>query len=132
MSRLQGRASAEKGKFSFVAMLYLTIVTALLCALAPIGPPASRDTGSAFNPATTAVLLKARSPVAPEIARAERPDGDMRPAPPAAFVLLLFAGVLALALYRRLHMGGMWVRGPALLRSAPCSTRHARAPPVLS
>jgi len=70
------RDDAGKGCPLFLATLWMAICVALLCALAPLGPPSSKLMGSAFNPATTAVVLKARSPAGPQVNRVIRPDGE--------------------------------------------------------
>jgi len=64
------------GRRSFIAALWMAIVVALLSALAPLGPPSSRLTGSAFNPATVSVVLKARSPLTVEKALTVEAGGD--------------------------------------------------------
>jgi hypothetical protein len=43
----------------FVAALWVSLATALLSAMLPVGLPLTQSTGSAFNPATTAVALRA-------------------------------------------------------------------------
>lgn len=43
----------------FFASVWTALTVALLSALLPIGAPASVSVGSAFNPATTGVVLKA-------------------------------------------------------------------------
>ncbi|MES2989280.1 MAG: hypothetical protein V4808_15365 [Pseudomonadota bacterium] len=45
----------------FVASLWLTLATALFCAVMPAGLPDSVSHGSAFNPANNAVALQAPS-----------------------------------------------------------------------
>ncbi len=91
---------AGKGGPLFFATLWMAICVALLCALAPLGPPSSKLTGSAFNPATTGVVLKARSPAAPLVARMVRPDGEGAAPPvlPAPFLAPLTAAAPVLHL----------------------------------
>ena len=45
----------------FVASLWLTLATALFCAVVPVGLPHSAAYGSAFNPANSVVALHASS-----------------------------------------------------------------------
>ena len=45
----------------FVASLWLTLATALFCAVVPVGLPHSATHGSAFNPANSVVALHASS-----------------------------------------------------------------------
>lgn len=45
----------------FIVTLWITLATAMLCALWPAGLPATTAIGSAFSPATTAVALRGRA-----------------------------------------------------------------------
>lgn len=122
-----------KGRLLFVLTLWTALGVALLSALAPLGPPSSRLTGSAFNPATTTVILKARAPAAPVAARATEPDGGRRTPFSTSVAIWLFpVATLALAawLWKPLNRFSR----PALARKprTSLSHRHARAPPVLS
>ena len=65
MSRLHPQDATGKGRLPFIASLWAAILVALLCAIAPDGPPSSKLNGSAFSSATTGVVLKARSLPAP-------------------------------------------------------------------
>src|SRR3546814_3242423 len=67
---------------------------ARLSPLVPLGPPSSRFTGSAFNPATTGVVLKARAHATPLTVQAMEPDGDGRSPLPA----LAAGGPVAIAM----------------------------------
>jgi hypothetical protein len=71
---------------SFLAVLWLTIATALLCAILPTGLPHSQALGSAFSPATTNVALRGQEPRAGTALRRLASDPDDGPAasPPAA------------------------------------------------
>ncbi|MDI1294912.1 MAG: hypothetical protein PSY12_03375 [bacterium] len=119
------------GRLAFLVGQGLTIAIALFCALAPLGPPSSLDTGSAFNPATTGVVLKARSPAHPQASeqavRATHPD-------PLVFLLVLplMAGLAMLwrrhAASRPLHARPWPLPTPMALNSR----RKARAPPSLA
>lgn len=121
--RWQGR-DAPRGVRPIAALWTLIAVT-LLSALAPIGPPLSQGRGSAFNPATSEVVLKARSPLGSQGTPVVRPRGLIRLAMLAACVLAM------LLLARRTGRRALTVR-PALaarafsLRAKPW---HARAPP---
>ncbi|WP_242125127.1 hypothetical protein [Sphingobium sp. Sx8-8] len=122
-----------KSRLLFILFLWTAIGVALLSALAPLGPPSSRLTGSAFNPATTSVVLKARAQSAPLAAQASRPDRDGR-MPVMAFaavwllpVALMMLGVRRLQPAERLRRPQSAPRPSHLL-----SHHHARAPPALS
>lgn len=61
----------------FAASLWVSLATAILCAVIPVGQPLSTALGSAFNPSTTAVALHSGSGqtrVTPK--RFERDDTD--------------------------------------------------------
>lgn len=106
------------------AALWTLIAVTLLSALAPLGLPLSRATGSAFNPATSEVVLKARAPATGQ-AMARR-DGDSLP--PLALIvatLCLVPGLCRQVLVSRLGAGR---RTP--LRPVPVRARRARAPPA--
>src|SRR3546814_6989521 len=77
------RKDTLAGRLPFILTLWLSLGVALLSALVPLGPPSSRFTGSAFNPATTGVVLKARAHATPLTVQAMEPDGDGRSPLPA-------------------------------------------------
>lgn len=106
--------------------LWTLIAVTLLSALAPLGLPLSRLTGSAFNPATSEVVLKARPPVTAQAAAMARRDGDSLP-PQVLIVaiLCLVPGLCRLVLGNRPGAGR---RTP--LRPVPVRARRARAPPA--
>lgn len=121
-----------KGRLLFILSLWMAIGVALLSALAPLGPPSSRLTGSAFNPATTSVVLKARAQAVPVAAQIAQPDGTGRVA-----TLTLAIGLLSMAAL----LSGVWRPRPANRffrpQTAPqplhfLSRQHARGPPALS
>ena len=63
----------------FLAALWITLATALLCALVPAGAPRTVAIGSAFNPATTVEALRTVSPSARQHLDSTRaPDGKDR------------------------------------------------------
>ncbi|MDR7153637.1 hypothetical protein J2W40_000434 [Sphingobium xenophagum] len=107
------------------AVLWTLILITLLSALAPIGPPLSRPTGSAFNPATSDVVIKARTPASPQMAQAVRTDGDDMPT--AVLFGCLVTLVVLVGLCRRIMPFGPERIG---LASIPLVRAHpARAPP---
>lgn len=62
------------GQLLFVLSLWMSLATAIVCAVVPAGLPATRAVGSAFDPSTTIVALRSTAPVAGKAAMA-RPDG---------------------------------------------------------
>ncbi|WP_420146190.1 hypothetical protein [Sphingobium sp.] len=109
-----------------VALLTLIAVT-LLSALAPLGPPLSRVTGSAFNPATAEVVLKGRAQAVSQLAQPARPDGGDG-APPMIVALALAIVLLTLHFVRPTCPLSAY---RANIRAfAPVRTRRARAPPA--
>lgn len=126
------RNEALAARLLFILTLWLSIGVALLSALAPLGPPSSRFTGSAFNPATTAVVLKARAHATPVAAQAIEPDGDGR----APFPALAMSGPTAIAMLPGVVLLRAGDRFSPAFVSFPSfhllSPRRARAPPVLS
>lgn len=62
-------------RLSFILSLWMSLATALVCAIVPAGLPATRSVGSAFDPSTTIVALRSRPPVArPTLLRAGDDD----------------------------------------------------------
>lgn len=62
-------------RLSFILSLWMSLATALVCAVVPAGLPATRSVGSAFDPSTTIVALRSRPPVArPSLLRAGDDD----------------------------------------------------------
>jgi hypothetical protein len=128
------RMGPDSGRFAgqrlpVVAALWTLIAIALLSALAPLGPPLSRIAGSAFNPATSDVVIKARAPLAPQAVQTARLDGDG----PSVFHLLLAGLAACLSIVWRLCAVPAFARTRATARSGVHSgTRRARAPPLCS
>lgn len=118
-----------KGRLLFILALWTAIGVALLSALAPLGPPSSRLTGSAFNPATTSVVLKVRAQASPVAARAADPDG--KAGVPAAIQLFPIVALIAAA-WRPAPASGFFRSQPVAHRPLSLSRRHARAPPRFS
>ncbi len=108
--------------------LWTLIAVTLLSALAPLGPPLSRATGSAFNPATSDVVLKARTQAMPPMVAAPRPDGDGTP----PMILALALAIILLAGQHVRPIDATARFSPSPRSFAPAHTRRARAPPVAS
>jgi hypothetical protein len=121
------RNEGVKERLLFILTLWTALGVALLSALAPLGPPSSRLTGSAFNPATTAVVLKARAHAAPTIQQAQEPDDAV---PGLLWMLPVAPLILASLTVQRMAA----VLNASVLRRPfhHLSHRHARAPPALS
>lgn len=120
------KGDRQLSRYSLFVALWMLIVVTLLSALAPIGPPLSRPTGSAFNPATSDVAIKARAPTPPQVAEAARMDGDDAP-PVLLFGILLTLALVAFTDHRRRFFA--WSR----IAAAPLhlsSAHRARAPPA--
>ena len=60
----------------FALALWLSLATAIVCAVVPGGLPMTRTTGSAFDPSTTVVVLRSRPPVAVKAALLRTGEGD--------------------------------------------------------
>ncbi|MET0249600.1 MAG: hypothetical protein ABW164_07710 [Sphingobium sp.] len=131
MIRETGIWKAGRGGIAFAASSCLSILIALVCALAPLGLPASVTAGSAFNPATTSVVLKARAPVSARQIEVTRPDGGGTGVPGVWSVApVLAAFLLPLS---RCGLTVMMLHRPALTCASSLhrhSTGHARAPPA--
>ncbi|WIW87423.1 hypothetical protein K3M67_10570 [Sphingobium sp. V4] len=112
--RRKGRGAIPRA--AILAALWTLIAVTLLSALAPLGPPLSRATGSAFNPATSDVVLKARAPSAAQAVPPIRPDGDGWPP-----VAILGLAIMAIV--------GVWRFLPAL--SAPPAAPRLPRPPLV-
>ncbi|MEC3949931.1 hypothetical protein [Sphingobium sp. HWE2-09] len=122
---------SEKGAFLRLpihAALWTLILVTLLSALAPLGPPLSRATGSAFNPATTDVVLKARTQSAQQVVEAPQPDGGG--APPLIIAFALAAVLTALRVVILTGWAGDHASVLPFIR--PARTRSARAPPSIA
>lgn len=125
MSRLHPQDATGKGRLPFIASLWAAILVALLCAIAPDGPPSSKLNGSAFSSATTGVVLKARSLPAPHLARAPRADGDG-----VALPWLLAAAIALMLSWRRLAPDAPLPLLVANHSRIHARRRGARAPPT--
>lgn len=124
MEKRKGKGLSPRA--AIPAALWMLIVVTLLSALAPLGLPLSRATGSAFNPATNEVVLTARGPVTAQAAPMARRDGDSLP--PLALIVAILCLVPGL---RRLTPGnGLATGRRAPMRPVPVRARRARAPPA--
>ena len=121
------------GKGAFLRLpihvaLWTLILVTLLSALAPLGPPLSRVTGSAFNPATADVVLKVRTQSAQQVVEAPQPDGGG--APPLIMGFALAVVLLALRFVLSTGWAGDYRAVLPFIR--PARTRRARAPPSIA
>lgn len=132
ISRMKASIYRSKGIAARLPMLlavWMLIAVALFSALAPVGPPLSRVTGSAFNPATSDVVLKARAPLAPQAAQAARPDRD---GDPVIALLLPALAALPIALCHILSLTGAVKFRPRRQSHLRRTPNQPRAPPALS
>ena len=132
MHRMQARYSApgRMGQLKlFIASLWLTLATAVFCAVVPTGLPHSTSHGSAFNPANSIVALHSGAGTnRAALKRVDQKDpstgtvagGDIiQPAERAAVAVPIAAPALAP------------VAAPATLaRVHGWNLRYARGPPV--
>lgn len=130
--RAESDIGGATGPRGFVATLWLTILTALLCAIVPAGPPQSQLIGSAFSPATTSVALRSDTPKS-RLALRRTPSGNDRgfdAPPPVAIAIQAMAPVIPAAAERRLRA---W--SPADLPAPPLQPENRlawpRAPPSI-
>ncbi|MDO7834723.1 hypothetical protein Q4610_06655 [Sphingobium sp. HBC34] len=126
MEKRKGRGIIPRT--AILAALWTLIAVTLLSALAPLGPPLSRVTGSAFNPATSDVVLKARTPATTQMVQPARPDGDGLPLLPLhglCAALLAMVWRILTAIFAPARPQGR--TSFALVRAG-----HARAPPAAS
>ena len=120
------------GRLLFMLTLWMAISVALLSALTPLGPPSSKITGSAFNPATTDVVLKARALSIPPGERVSAPGDNDSIAPVTSVIqwLVFATAILVVAWLLR----PLPVADPTIgQRVQRCFSNgfHARAPPAL-
>lgn len=127
--RVEGtRAHAAIAAAPWALTLWMLIAVALLSALAPLGPPLSRVTGSAFNPATSDVVLKARMLPAANMMQPVRPDGDGNG--DAAPSLALASAILVVVLWRLCSTPILRPVQCARLSHRRSGAKCARAPPI--
>ena len=121
-----GKGVRQRRRYTLFVALWMLIVVTLLSALAPIGPPLSRPTGSAFNPATSDVVIKARAPTPPQVAQLARMDGDDAP-PVLLFCIIATLALVAAAGRGRIFFSRLQIAAAPLLLSG---AHRARAPPA--
>lgn len=124
-------APVRRTAWFFSAML-LVLASALAAALIPSGPPASRLTGSAFDPSTSAVALRVRAQKSgAETTVAQRRTNDDAPvnAGSGPAVALLPAAFLFPAI-SAVRVGAVPHRRFDLPVTRFFSKKNARAPPT--
>ena len=120
------------GRLLFMLTLLMAISVALLSALTPLGPPSSKLTGSAFNPATTGVVLKARTQSIPSGERLALPDrGDSSPPITPGMQWLVFAMAMLVFVWGSRPLPRINIARASRVRRTISYRPHARAPPVL-
>lgn len=128
LRRHDGKARPFRG-MAFIAALWMTLLTALLSSMPSGGMIGSKLLGSAFDPATTSVVLRARSQANLVLKAAEQPPTPAAgPAPALAAVLSLVVALAALLLIRptSAHRPAF-----AILHNHPCRKgARPRAPPL--
>jgi|GEM_PF-1841358 len=121
----------ERGRWFLVALL-LALASALVPALCASGPPASRTTGSAFDPGTSVVALRARAQALIQ-AEALREDSASKALPGRIDLPLIAASVAAVlvvgtALAHPLS-GALPIAAPRM-RARRLTRAQPRAPPL--
>ncbi|MCI4588837.1 hypothetical protein MOK15_01765 [Sphingobium sp. BYY-5] len=113
------------GRTAILAAFWTLIAVTLLSALAPLGPPLSRMKGSAFNPATSEVVLKGRTPVKTQAVQPVRPDDGLQPVGLLCLAVALVVGFWRLSTAVFVSIAPHRVARLGLDRAHP-----ARAPPA--
>lgn len=126
MDRRKERGAGSRA--ALFAALWTLIAVTLLSALAPLGPPLSRARGSAFNPATSEVVVKARTAPRVDVREAARPDGSNS----LPVFLLCIAALCLLVGWTAIVGHGFGRLVDPLPHPALAGARHARAPPALT
>lgn len=119
------RAGANRA--AILCAFWALIAVTLLSALAPLGPPLSRAKGSAFNPATSEVVLKSRAQAVKSAGETTRPDDDDSRPRTALWSLLL---VVLLAIVRAVRIAPVASALHDLTRVSLTGAHRARAPPA--
>lgn len=120
-----GRAGANRA--AILCAFWTLIAVTLLSALAPLGPPLSQVKGSAFNPATSEVVLKSRAQAVKQAGETARPDDDDSRPWAALWCLLLVALLASVRAVRIAPVAGS-LHG--LIRIPLTGAHRARAPPA--
>lgn len=110
----------------FVLALLLALASALVPALCSSGPPASRATGSAFDPTTSVVTLRGRMQALVQANPADRIAPTLPATGPFTPILLSAAPAVGLSATLLLYPLA-WRAGQAAPR--PCLRRITRARP---
>lgn len=125
------RPAAIVRRLMSMSAMWLALATAILCAVLPTGLPLSTMLGSAFNPSTTAVALRARSEILQPRQHIE--DGD-RTAPAARVAgpflpdeVLIATSVFAFAVLAAKLLSLSAIFAP--LPNQPQQAHRTRAPP---
>lgn len=74
--RSPDRRAALGGRLLFALSLWISLATAIVCAVVPAGLPLTRTTGSAFDPSTTIVALRSRPPATIKATVPRSGEGD--------------------------------------------------------
>lgn len=113
----------------FLASVWLTLATALFCAVVPIGLPQSASHGSAFNPSNTAVALHAGSSAErAALKRMERRKTSADATAGTGVVLPAVAPIVAPA--PGAPTPAFALAAATFLRPAIWALRYARGPPA--
>lgn len=114
----------------FIASLWLALTTAVVSAVVPVGLPHTVTHGSAFNPATSVVALKASSSQLHRAAFRRADDGDRSQRRGAMWEIVLPAEIAAIAAPRAIERSQHGLALANLFLSPVHSTQYARGPPL--
>ncbi|UZK67175.1 hypothetical protein [Sphingomonas sp. M1-B02] len=111
----------------FVASLWLTLATAVFCAVVPAGLPHTAPLGSAFNPSTSAVALHPSDRLRVQLERADRKEPVAKSAGAGVAIAAAAPMVIAWIGARASVVGG----APATLSFIRIlAARFPRGPPI--
>lgn len=119
--------------FCSAATAWVFVLTVLFCAVMPAGLPHTTSQGSAFNPATTSVALRANGPERFVVKQGIARDPAERWHDPPVMLFSGFAvatGPLPI-LPVLVQPGGTEVEASVLHAQALARLRHAREPPIV-
>lgn len=131
--RVRYRFDPVTRQLAFVSALWIALWTALVCALLPMGLPLTKTVGSAFNPSTNIVVLRARAEHIPEPAnRVSKgdpvPPVDLMPSP-GAIVPFYMAVVQMPVAVKPAHIA--WPEfSPPAASNAAAGLPYPRGPPT--
>lgn len=120
-------AARHVQRLPVLAAFWTLIFVTLLSALAPMGAPLTRLKGSAFNPATTEVVLKSRAGTMQAMSSSRRKGAD---GVTHAFLLVRKAAWITLAAGAASVAATSLPTVPALRWRDPLRAHRARAPPA--